>query len=598
MSGAASGSVAPLVIAPSDDPAVERLDLGGGPADVFFVQRMPATKVVTTVTLGDFAKDPACEQAAPLRLYVREAPSGDLWDDHSQIAYSPQMVPPPEEPGRMTFQIAPTTLRAGRGYIFRLGWEGGCRFVRQTTWAHNAPTVNPGPSSCTGPPEIAGGIYGGPSYRMYHQQGLDDRQPACLNDASDPVRFHPSMPTGWMVTQGALPWSVSAKAGERHDVSQPLCLDDNIFNLGVRDAGVAEAPWFWPDPPANFLCQWTGYAGPPGTTVPDGWYYALPWTRQRFGAPRDGYLKLETIDYQAELQQHVPALFYSEGEEFRSLHAQAFVEHWKPDAQGQWDADHANTLKTPVVEPTQATIAKAGAPSDFRIDGLPVWRLTLANLGPQYPVTDPQHSDGAAKPQDYIDADGGSAAVYREADALERTGGLGTTVFGRATHNSAGVLFLQYWIFYYYNRYEAFINDLHEGDWELVQLELGADGNPSRVEYARHDYSSRCQWNEVDHYTPLRPKVYVALGSHASYGTAGTTGIHGTPVDDEHFGNSTINDLDPTVIPIDDDGPAWLRWPGFWGASANVSTPPDFPSPRSPAMQPNWDPDHLSGACE
>ena len=40
VSGAASGSVAPLVIAPSDDPAVERLDLGGGPADVFFVQRI------------------------------------------------------------------------------------------------------------------------------------------------------------------------------------------------------------------------------------------------------------------------------------------------------------------------------------------------------------------------------------------------------------------------------------------------------------------------------------------------------------------------------------------------------------------------------
>ncbi len=81
-----------------------------------------------------------------------------------------------------------------------------------------------------------------PAYRMYHQQGLDDRQPACLNDASDPVRFHPSMPTGWMVTQGALPWSISAKAGERHDVSQPLCLDDNFFNLGVRDAGGTPRP--------------------------------------------------------------------------------------------------------------------------------------------------------------------------------------------------------------------------------------------------------------------------------------------------------------------------------------------------------------------
>ncbi len=135
VSGSAPGSVAPLVISPSDDPVVERLDLGGGPADVFFVQRMPATKVVTTVSVGDFARDPACEQAAPLRLYVREAPAGDLWDGHSQIAYSPQAVAPPDQAGRMTFQIPPTMLRAGRGYIFRLGWEGGCRFVRQTTWA-------------------------------------------------------------------------------------------------------------------------------------------------------------------------------------------------------------------------------------------------------------------------------------------------------------------------------------------------------------------------------------------------------------------------------------------------------------------------------
>ena len=61
-------------------------------------------------------------------------------------------------------------------------------------------------------------------------------------------------------------------------------------------------------------------------------------------------------------------------------------------------------------------------------------------------------------------------------------------VYGHARRDSKGRLWLQYWLFYYYNDFKLvgklISGGKHEGDWELVQSELGADERPVRAVYS------------------------------------------------------------------------------------------------------------------
>jgi hypothetical protein len=71
---------------------------------------------------------------------------------------------------------------------------------------------------------------------------------------------------------------------------------------------------------------------------------------------------------------------------------------------------------------------------------------------------------------------------------------------------------LQYWYLYIYN--DFMLN--HEGDWEMVTIELGPDDRPRTVAYANHIGGLRRSWaltpREGD-----RPILYVARGSHAGF---------------------------------------------------------------------------------
>lgn len=83
-------------------------------------------------------------------------------------------------------------------------------------------------------------------------------------------------------------------------------------------------------------------------------------------------------------------------------------------------------------------------------------------------------------------------------------------------------LALQYWFFYYFNDF----NDMHEGDWEMIQL-LFDDSNtltqallrgPTRVAFAQHSGGETTMWDEARlDKEGGRPVVYVASGSHASF---------------------------------------------------------------------------------
>ena len=85
-----------------------------------------------------------------------------------------------------------------------------------------------------------------------------------------------------------------------------------------------------------------------------------------------------------------------------------------------------------------------------------------------------------------------------------------------------GKLALQYWIFYPYNDW----NNLHEGDWETVQLVFDAataaealTREPVSIGYSQHEGAERADWDDdkLELVDGRHPVVYPAAGSHANF---------------------------------------------------------------------------------
>jgi hypothetical protein len=85
---------------------------------------------------------------------------------------------------------------------------------------------------------------------------------------------------------------------------------------------------------------------------------------------------------------------------------------------------------------------------------------------------------------------------------------------------------LQYWLFYYF---DAFPNNLsffgtpsawqlHESDWELVEVILNRQREPVVAAYSQHCGGRVRHWETVEKQNG-RPIVWIALGSHANYFT-------------------------------------------------------------------------------
>jgi hypothetical protein len=85
-------------------------------------------------------------------------------------------------------------------------------------------------------------------------------------------------------------------------------------------------------------------------------------------------------------------------------------------------------------------------------------------------------------------------------------------VYGRVVETPRRLV-LQYWYLYIYND----APNKHEGDWEMVAIEVDRDTNqPQQVGYSGHSGGARRAWSGV-HRNGDRPFVFVARGSHAAY---------------------------------------------------------------------------------
>lgn len=159
-----------------------------------------------------------------------------------------------------------------------------------------------------------------------------------------------------------------------------------------------------------------------------------------------------------------------------------------------------------------------------------------------------------------------------------------------------GQIALQYWFFYVYNDW----NNLHEGDWEMIQLDFAASTagealakRPTSVGYSQHEGAEKANWGDdkLQLVDGTHPVVYPAAGSHANFFDEGlflgSSAEQGVGCDDT---NGRHDALRPAVATIPSD-PAtarasfpWIDFQGRWGELQ----PAFFNGPTGPNLKTQW----------
>ncbi len=206
-------------------------------------------------------------------------------------------------------------------------------------------------------------------------------------------------------------------------------------------------------------------------------------------------------------------------------------------------------------------------------------------------------SDGSYFLDVWFGDDGSSAytnysahQAYYQAMLSPQAGGLPITAYAHVVREGAHTT-IQYWLLYFYNDWF----NKHEGDWELVQVMLDANGEPEWVVLGQHHGGTRRAWASAPVEEGTHPVAYVARGSHANYFAGDEIYPNGRTI-----GNSRIEILDrtgnafrtiPRIILIPDreqlladpaawPGAEWLPYRGRWG---QVTVQADFSGPFGPA---------------
>jgi hypothetical protein len=228
---------------------------------------------------------------------------------------------------------------------------------------------------------------------------------------------------------------------------------------------------------------------------------------------------------------------------------------------------------------------------------------TVALRGPWNPTDlvkiGPEADDLVGLFQYHLDFPGNALDPGCDYERWGRLIGEGTkpTVYAHVATDPAypGKLALQYWFFYVFNDF----NNLHEGDWEMIQLVFDADDarsalskTPAEVGYSSHEGAERATWDDdrltlVDETHPL---VYPAAGSHANKYTAalhiGSFADAGVGCDDTRGPHVRLR---PAVQTIPSDRKTaerafpWIAFQGRWGELQKAF----FNGPTGPNLKPS-----------
>jgi hypothetical protein len=135
---------------------------------------------------------------------------------------------------------------------------------------------------------------------------------------------------------------------------------------------------------------------------------------------------------------------------------------------------------------------------------------------------------------------------------------------------------LQYWFFWYFNQF----NDLHEGDWEGMQITFEADSpaaalkeEPNEIILFQHAGGERAHWEDGKvQKEGTHPIVYPAAGSHATFYDSAVyveNGQHGSGLGCDNT-TGPLRELKPRPIlmpeqPVSKGPFAWTSYYGRWG---------------------------------
>ncbi len=159
-----------------------------------------------------------------------------------------------------------------------------------------------------------------------------------------------------------------------------------------------------------------------------------------------------------------------------------------------------------------------------------------------------------------------------------------------------GRLALQYWLYYPFNDW----NNLHEGDWEMIQLvfpagsaEEALEVEPLEVGYSQHEGAERAEWGDekLEVVDGTHPVVYPAAGSHANFFTEGLhlgrSAEQGVGCDDT---TGPSEELRPVARSIPGDPEAasaaypWIAFEGRWGERQQAF----YNGPTGPNLKTQW----------
>jgi hypothetical protein len=206
--------------------------------------------------------------------------------------------------------------------------------------------------------------------------------------------------------------------------------------------------------------------------------------------------------------------------------------------------------------------------------------------------------------------------------AAEQTRPESNAVYGAALR-VRGEIVLEYWYWYWYDFWSGtfppsdYVWQAHEGDWEVVTVLLTAAGRPLSVGYSQHSCGKVRSWAKVPRWRGTNhPVVFVALGTHANYFTAGALHLDLRPQCYPAAGAAVLRHylsqvLDYTghgravgpalrgvirsrLIVVSAHSPQWMNFPGYWG-EINLFHAPDpigtrvaGPAPVGPRFHDIW----------
>ncbi len=214
----------------------------------------------------------------------------------------------------------------------------------------------------------------------------------------------------------------------------------------------------------------------------------------------------------------------------------------------------------------------------------------LAGLGPEY----------------YLDLPGdplNPACRYaRDFRALRGAGRAPAVTYAYIAHEPGERgLAVQYWFYYYFNQF----NDVHESDWEGIQLAFDA-GTPEqalgeapyRIVLFQHAGGEQAGWlDRRVQKNGTHPVVYAAAGSHATYYDSQLylgNGSHGSGVGCDNTTGPVVGTRPRAVLLPDQpstSGPyAWLSYTGHWGQrEASFNDGPTGPVTKAQWSEPlSW----------